>query len=32
MKTVDVDLHRNDEDGAVEGKRIYNHMYYSDAC
>ena len=30
MKNVDVDMHREYEDGAVEVKRVYNHIYYSE--
>ena len=30
MQNVDVDLHREDKDVSVEGKGIYNQMYYSE--
>ena len=29
MKNVDVDLHREEEGGAVKVREIYNHMYYT---
>ena len=29
MNISDVDLHREDEDGEVEGKGLYNHIYSS---
>ena len=31
MNDLDLDLYCEDEDGAVEGKVIYNHVYSSEA-